>query len=187
MVLVTPDRPHTTDLTGYVPRAELAEVWSKKVLRRTQRTAGDYLYLNRWGYGPSEYSGDHFEWTGPGFYGVGLAPRVMVKGRSFTIFDFAYLAQVDDIWPGLRATPFCGRPLCLAASHLKLRRRGPRPYPALTEADWDELACRLYLTGPRKVHRHLRNELDIGDIYEAPEADHELARRNTQRAYSIPV
>ncbi len=99
----------------------------------------------------------------------GAKPNVWsTSGRYLSVFDVAYQALVDEIWPGLVPRPSCFQPACLR--HLTLRRARNRP-PATRELLAMVYAIeQSYRTRQRRSHRELGSVEQIAAAYEVPVA-----------------
>lgn len=100
-------------------------------------------------------------WTGKSPRRV---PSIRITGgREITIYDFAYEAQIGEVWTTLIARPACPTDRCIGASHLTLRRR--KNLGAISGAELDEIFRRTELRGPIAVHRELHSPQAIAQAY----------------------
>lgn len=94
--------------------------------------------------------------------------RINAGNYRYEIRRFAYLLQVDEIWPGLLARPTCRTRWCLRGDHLKLRRSRNLPTELLGTMTPEEVkqTHRLRLQSDRRPHRQLKTVDAIAEAYD---------------------
>lgn len=95
---------------------------------------------------------------------------MQVGHDRFEVRQFAYLLQVDEIWPGLIPRPACRTTWCVRGDHLRLRRPTNRPFELAGVMSAAELRMTYDLRSRpgRRAHRQLKDVDAIARAYDVP-------------------
>jgi len=109
----------------------------------------------------------HWRWNGA-MGGSETRPRFSVGGKLYTVWDFAYLSKVDELYPGLIARPICGHELCVRPEHIRPRWKRNLPRPTKDHVFFAFHARLRHHETRRRAHRDLFHERDIAEAYGLP-------------------
>jgi hypothetical protein len=94
--------------------------------------------------------------------------RFLADGHAHSIWNFAYLSKVDEIYPGLVVRAICGHERCVHPGHLRPRWPKNRAWPTIDLVFIAFHAERRFREQRRRHHRDLWDEKGIAEAYSLP-------------------